>query len=70
MLQESSAQLVRYERSVQAGEVIQADAIMDRMQAMHQDLRGGILALHSEVIKNKELQQRILDIQTEADTLA
>ncbi|KAK5816794.1 hypothetical protein F5H01DRAFT_412867 [Linnemannia elongata] len=70
ILQESSTQLVRYERSVQAGEVAQADAIMHGMQAMHQDLRGGILALHAEVTKNKELQLRILDMQTEADTLA
>ncbi|KAK3836557.1 MAG: hypothetical protein JOS17DRAFT_734521 [Linnemannia elongata] len=70
LLQESSAQLARYERSVQAGEVAQADAIMYGMQRMHQDLRGGILALHSEVTKNKEMQQRILDMLTEADTLA
>ncbi|KAF9298150.1 hypothetical protein BGZ88_007776 [Linnemannia elongata] len=70
MLRESSAQLVRYERSVQAGKVAQADAIMHGMQAMHHDLHGGILALHSEVTKNKELQQRIFEMQTEADTLA
>ncbi|KAH7053812.1 hypothetical protein BKA57DRAFT_490411 [Linnemannia elongata] len=70
ILQESSTQLVRYERSVQAGEVSQADAIMQGMQAMHRDLREGILALHAEVTKNKELQLRILDMQTEADTLA
>ncbi|KAK3804614.1 MAG: hypothetical protein JOS17DRAFT_808775 [Linnemannia elongata] len=70
MLQESSAQLVLFERSVQAGEITQADAIMHGMQEIHQDLCGGILALHSEVNRNKELLQRILDMQTEADILA
>ncbi|KAG0290156.1 hypothetical protein BGZ96_006374, partial [Linnemannia gamsii] len=69
MLQESSVQLTRYESSIQAGEVAHADAIMHGMQAMHRDLHGGMIALHSEVTKNKELQLQILNMQSEADTL-
>ncbi|KAF9093167.1 hypothetical protein BGX23_003575 [Mortierella sp. AD031] len=70
MLQESSVQLVQYERTVQAGDIVQADAIMHSVHAMHQDLRGGMLALHSEVEKNKDLQQQMLDMQRTADVQA
>ncbi|KAG0281291.1 hypothetical protein BGZ95_005190 [Linnemannia exigua] len=68
-LQKSSAQLVQYEQSTQAGQVIQADTFKRGMQTM-QDIRGDILALRTEVAKNdelKELQQTILTLQAAAD---
>ncbi|KAF9096650.1 Type I transmembrane sorting receptor [Mortierella sp. GBA35] len=72
MLQASSAQLVQYERSIQAGQVVQADAIHQGLQTM-QEIRGDILALRSEVAKSdelKELRQQISDMQAAADAQA
>ncbi|KAF9082127.1 hypothetical protein BGX29_004049, partial [Mortierella sp. GBA35] len=72
MLQEPSAQLVQYEKTIQAGQVVQADVIKQGIQTM-QDIRGDILVLRSEVAKNdelKELRQQILDLQTAADVHA
>ncbi|KAF9085039.1 hypothetical protein BGX29_002192, partial [Mortierella sp. GBA35] len=72
MLQETSAQLGRYGRSIQARHVVQADIIKQGIQAML-DIRGGMLALRSEVAKNnelKELRQQILDFQSAADMQA
>ncbi|KAF9154373.1 hypothetical protein BG015_001146 [Linnemannia schmuckeri] len=69
MLQESSAQLVRYERSFQVGQVVQSVFFQQGMKTM-EDIRRDILTLHSEVAKNdevKELKQTILNLQLAAE---
>ncbi|KAF9154368.1 hypothetical protein BG015_001141 [Linnemannia schmuckeri] len=70
MLQESSTQLVRYESSLQAGQIVQADAIMQGMQAMRKDIQEEFRVLHSEVAKSeelKELKQLIQEMKATAD---
>ncbi|KAF9131578.1 hypothetical protein BGW39_001627, partial [Mortierella sp. 14UC] len=69
MLQESSAQMVRYEKSIQAGRVVQVDAFEAGMQVI-QDIREEILVLRSEVAKNDELKvltQKIKDLEAAAE---
>ncbi|KAF9902840.1 hypothetical protein EC991_004499 [Linnemannia zychae] len=73
VLQESSAQMVRYERSVKAGQLVQADSIMYGMQAMLKNIQGEFRALHSEVAKNDELRaltQKIQDLEAAAKAQA
>ncbi|KAF9133854.1 hypothetical protein BGW39_008765 [Mortierella sp. 14UC] len=70
MLQESSAQIVRYEKSIQAGQIVQADAIMHGMQAMRKNMQEEFRVLHSEVAKNDELKaltQKIQDLESAAE---
>ncbi|KAF9123415.1 hypothetical protein BGW39_008983 [Mortierella sp. 14UC] len=69
MLQESSVQMARYEKSVQSGQFVQADAIMYGMQAMRKDMQEEFRVLHSEVAKNDELKaltQKIQDLESAA----
>ncbi|KAF9133839.1 hypothetical protein BGW39_008750 [Mortierella sp. 14UC] len=70
MLQESSTQLVLYEKAVQAGHLIQADAIMHGMHAMRRDMQEEFRILHSEVAKNDELKaltRKIQDLEAAAE---
>ncbi|KAF9106278.1 hypothetical protein BGX29_009927 [Mortierella sp. GBA35] len=70
ILQETSARFIQFERYIQAGQTVQVEAILHWMQVQHQELQRSIGSLHSEVTKNKELQQQILDMQEEAKVLA
>ncbi|KAF9297967.1 hypothetical protein BGZ88_008433 [Linnemannia elongata] len=69
MLQESSAQLISYERQMQTGQVVQADVFEQGMQKI-QEILGNILTLRSEVANSdegQELKQTILDLQSAAE---
>ncbi|KAG0294911.1 hypothetical protein BGZ96_000235 [Linnemannia gamsii] len=70
MLQDSSTQLQVYEQTVQAGKLPQADAIMQGIEALQQELQGNFSRLHSEMTKNGVLQNQILDMQRAAETMA
>lgn len=70
MLQDSSTQLQAYEQTVQAGQLPQADTIMQGIEALQQELQGNFSRLHSEMAKNSVLQSQILDMQRTAETMA
>ncbi|KAH7053661.1 hypothetical protein BKA57DRAFT_257845 [Linnemannia elongata] len=70
MLQDSSTQLQVYEQTVQAGQLPQADTIMQGIEALQQELQGNFSRLHSEMNKNSVLQCQILDMQRAAETMA
>lgn len=70
MLQDSSTQLQVYEQTVQAGQLPQADTIMQGIEALQQELQGNFSRLHSEMTKNSVLQCQILDMQRAAETMA
>ncbi|OAQ23387.1 hypothetical protein K457DRAFT_232333 [Linnemannia elongata AG-77] len=69
MLQQSSAQLISYERQMQTGQVVHADVFEQGMQKI-QEILGNILTLRSEVTNSdegEELKQTILDLQSAAE---
>lgn len=70
MLQDSSTQLQVYEQTVQAGQLPQADTIMQGIEALQQELQGNFSRLHSEMAKNTVLQSQILGMQRTAETMA
>ncbi|KAF9133859.1 hypothetical protein BGW39_008770 [Mortierella sp. 14UC] len=70
MLQDSSTQLQVYEQTVRAGQLPQADAIMEGIEALQQEVKGNFSRLHSEVAKNGVLQNQILDMQRAAEMMS
>ncbi|KAF9146667.1 hypothetical protein BGX30_011859 [Mortierella sp. GBA39] len=69
MLQESSTQLVSYEKHMQARQVVRADVFEHGKQTI-QEIQGNILTLRSKVANSdeiEELKQTILELQLAAE---